>query len=127
MMAGAVPPGTRKALQQRVKAARGDYPWEAVLDTVLAEPVNEARLVQRGLSAQRDWITGPMREPVSRKVRRKSKSLVAWLLSRVIFFVLYTVAAIALLVFLRLRWNSLDVYAIGDALKRAFPQVFGSV
>ena len=124
MMAGLVPPGTLRVLRQRVKAAGGDYPWEVVVDTVLADPIDGHRLLQRGLQAQRDWLSRPPREPIARRVRRKSRSLLAWLLSRVIFFALYTGAAIVLLVLLELRWPQLDISALGDWLRSAFPGVF---
>lgn len=125
MMAGVVPPTTRRALLQRVRKAGGDYPWEAVVDAVLADPVDDTRLLQRGLLAQRDWVSRPEREPVGRRVRRRSRSALAWLLSRVIFFAIYTGAAIVLLVLLELRWPQLDISALGDWLRTTFPAVFG--
>lgn len=125
MMAGVVPPSTRRALQQRVRASGGDYPWEAVIDAVLADPVDDRRLLQKGLQAQRDWVSQPGSEPIARRVRRRGRSALAWLLSRVIFFAIYSVAAIALLVLLELRWPELDISALGDWLRRTFPGVFG--
>jgi hypothetical protein len=126
MMAGAVSPATRRSLQQRVRGAPS-YPWEAVVDTVLADPVDEVRLLERGLAAQRDWVVGSAKAPLGRRLRQRGRSAVAWLLSRVIFFALYTAAAIVLLVLVRWRWPDLDIYVLGEWLRRVFPGVFGHV
>lgn len=103
------------------------YPWQKVVDEVLAEPLPQDA-VMRGLRAHRDWFTRASvttSERVGRTARVASKTALAYVLSRLIFFVIYTGCVVLLLVLAKHRWPGFDVYRILDWLRELLPSVFG--
>ena len=84
LMAGVVPKGTLTALQKKVQAC-ASYPWEWVVDKILQGPMAPEHLVKQGLRAQRDWIIGAGRARPRKRLAVRSKTIFAWLLSRLIF------------------------------------------
>lgn len=136
MMAKTVPPATVQHLQARLYAQPDEYPWQEVVDSVLADPVDPSELLNRGLQTQRDWVlrggatSSPGRSaavarggrPKSLKVR--GKTLLAVAIVRVAFFVLYTAAVIGILILLRHKWPWFDIYRVLEWLRDVLPSVF---
>ncbi len=125
-MAGAVPRKTMNSLQKLVQGARKDYPWESVLDSILESPMASDRLVHQGLLAQRDWIMRGGRETPRKRLAVQGKTILARLMVRTLFFVLYTGAVCALLVLLKQVAPKMDLYIVLNWLQQAFPGVFPS-
>jgi len=123
LMAGAVARPKMSALQRQVRDAGTDYPWETVVDGVLAEPVDPQKLVQQGLRAQRDWILRGGRETPGPSLKSRGKGCVAAMIARALFFVLYTVAVVLLLLAVRHKWPDLDVYRLLEWLYGVFPSI----
>ncbi len=123
-MAGAVPRKTMNSLQKVVQARRKDYPWESVLDSILESPMASDRLVHQGLRAQRDWIMRGGRETPRKRLAVQGKTLLAWLIARTLFFVLFTGAVCALLVLLKQVAPKMDLYIVLNWLQQGFPGVF---
>ncbi|MEZ5965293.1 MAG: hypothetical protein R3F56_15780 [Planctomycetota bacterium] len=127
MMANAIPRKTQDRVRALMAEASQDYPWQRVVDTVLAEPVDEQDLLGRGLRAQRDWfarasVTATAR--AGRAVRVAGKTALAYAISRVIFFTLYTATVILVLVLAKHHWPQFDIYRILDWLRSVLPSVF---
>lgn len=122
LMAGVVPARTLEEIRGDLAARRDGYPWEDVVERILRDPVDRRRLLERGLRAQRDWIArgGAARGRVLRRARVAGKRFLAYLISRAIFFVLYTVAVVALLVLARSRWPDLNIYRIPELAQQWF-------
>ena len=85
-------------------------------------------LLQSALRGQRDWIMRRGREPErpQRRVSSAGQRALAYGLSRAIFFVIYSVAVLALLVLLKHRWPEVDIYVVLDWLKEVFPGFFAA-
>lgn len=122
LMAGMVPARTLEEIRGDMAAKRDGYPWEEVVDRILRDPVDRRRLLERGLRAQRDWIArgGADRGRRMRRVRTAGKRFLAYLLSRAIFFVLYTVAVVVLLVLVQSKWPELNIYRIPELVRQWF-------
>ena len=141
MMAGVVSPSVVQHLQARLYAEPDEYPWEEVVDSVLAEPMARDELVNRGLVGQRNWLLksgrdaapggqavaggGQSRRGRSKTMKVRGKTLLAMMIVRGGFFVIYTFAVVLLLVLLRHKFPSFDIYRILDLLKQLLPSVFG--
>lgn len=127
MMANAVSRRTIDRARAVIAAEPDEYPWERVVDTVLAEPVDTDELLSRGLRAQRDWFARTSVSTtarVGRAARVAGKTALAYVLSRAIFFVVYTVAVIALLLIAKQHWPWADIYRILEWLRDVLPGVF---
>ena len=125
LMAGLVPRQTVQALQQRVRENEQTYPWEEVVDKVLNEPVDDQRLVQQGLRAQRDWLLRAGTRAPGTSVSMRGKVALAFFLSRLLFFGLFTVALVVLLMLIKARWPAIDIYRPLEWLRDVLPGVFG--
>ncbi|MCA8943835.1 MAG: hypothetical protein KDB80_14830 [Planctomycetes bacterium] len=137
MMARTVPADTVQHLQARLYAQPDEYPWEDVVDAVLADPVDPSELLNRGLQGQRDWVlrggaaAAPARpgggartgRPKTLKVR--GKTLVAAAIVRSGFFVLYTAVVVGILILLRHKFPWFDIYRVLEWLREVLPGVFG--
>ena len=125
LLAGAVPGKAFGDARRIIERSGGGYPWEEVNQRVIEDDLEEAQLIRQGLQAQRDWILrggAPGRKRKSLKAR--GKGFVAFVLSRLIFFVFYTVAVVVLLVMLKHHWPQIDVYVALEWLRDTFPTVF---
>lgn len=136
MMAGTVPSHVVDHLQSRLYARPDAYPWDEVVDTILAEPVEPNDLVNKGIISHRNWLlrggrsgqeggrgssSGGRRTP-SLKVR--GKTLLAAAIVKSGFFVIYTATVVMVLVLLRHKFPSFDIYRILDGLREALPSIF---
>ncbi len=125
LMAGTVSRKQLAALRKELLRSPESYPWRETTDAILRVEVDDERLLQQGLRAQRDWVVRGGRETPKPSVKHRSKNFVAYLLSRAIFFVLYTGAVVVLLVLLKAKWPQIDIYAANDWLSGVLPAVFG--
>lgn len=152
MMAGTVPPEVVDHLQARLLAESERYPWEEVVETILAETADPQELVNQGLRAQRDWIArggapGGGAAPVSTapraaaaassqpqagargrrapSLKTRGKTFLAAAIVKGGFAIIYTLAIVLLLVLIRHKYPSLDIYRILEWLRDALPGVFG--
>lgn len=112
LMAGAVSKRTMEQLQRTVQQSQGEFPWQVVTQAVLAEPVDEQRLVQQGLQAQRDWIVRGGRERPGPSVGRRAKGFLARLCAQLLFGVLFATVLVAGLVLLKHKLPDYDIYRL---------------
>lgn len=124
LMAGSVPRRTMKELQRIVNGSDGVYPWDAVLDRALKDPVDQHELVSRGLRAQRDWVWRGGRTDPGKRVRVQAKTFLAGLVVKLLFFVLYTLALVCLLILVEQIWPHLDISRILHFLQERLPGLF---
>lgn len=127
MMANAIPRKTQDRVRSLMSDAAQDYPWQRIVDTVLADPVDAQDVLGRGLRAQRDWfarasVTATAK--AGRAVRVAGKTALAYAIARLIFFTLYTAAVILVLVLAKHHWPQFDIYRILDWLRSVLPTVF---
>ena len=130
LLAGVVPAGTMAELRGEIMSSPEAFPWKAVNERILADPVDAAQLTQAGLRGQRDWIlrTGrPQARPPTRRrsMKVRTKSLVAYLIVRSVFFVVYAAALIVVLILLKHHWSWFDIYSVLDWLRDQQPDVLG--
>lgn len=126
LMGGAVNRSTMKKLQKLVRADGDSYPWEEVVDRVLAEEMAPAELTKTALKSQRDWVVRGGRQTPGKSVRHHAKSLLAKVLAKLIFMVILMACIIVLLVLCKLRWPEIDIYAANEWLAEAWPSGFGT-
>lgn len=127
MMANAVPRKTQDRVRSLMSQGSEDYPWQRVVETVLQDSVDSEDLLGKGLRAQRDWFARasvPMTARAGRAARVAGKTALAYVLARLIFFALYTLAIVALLVLAKHHWPQFDIYRILDWLRSVLPSVF---
>lgn len=124
LMAGSVSRRTMKDLQRIVEKSGQAYPWDAVLDRALEDPVDQHDLVSRGLRAQRDWVFRGGRTNPGKGVRVKAKTFLAALVVKLLFFVLYTLALVCLLVLVEQIWPDMDISRILHFLQDKLPGLF---
>lgn len=123
LLAGAVPRRTLDGLKRTLLASPAEYPWQVVNQVVLAEPVDEQDLAQKGLKAERDWILRGGRETPGKPLSVQVKTLVAKLLTQLIFLFVYTLVVVVLLLLLKHKWPSFDVYRLLAWLYEVFPSL----
>jgi uncharacterized membrane protein len=122
MFAGVVPPKTTSELHRVVEQAGGGeqgYPWEQVVDRVLADPADPEDLVRRSLRAQRDWLAvggGAKKPGLGARASRAGKGFLARAIGRLIAFSMWLVLAVVLLLVLRIRFPEVDIYRLLDLL-----------
>jgi len=124
LMADSVPRGTMKDLRRIVESGDGVYPWDAILERALEDPVDQHELVSRGLRAQRDWVWRGGRTNPKKGMRRKAKTFLAGLVAKLVFLVLYTLALVCLLVLVEQIWPSMDISRILHFLQDKLPGLF---
>lgn len=125
LMAGAVNRSTMKELQKTVQASPASYPWQAVVERVLAEPIDPEELSTQALKSQRDWVVRGGRETPGKGVSYHAKSFVARMVARLIFFGMFVVCAVLVLVLVKARWPEFDIYRLTEWLQRTWPGTFG--
>ena len=125
LMGGTVNRSAMKELQKLVQAESGSYPWEEVVERILAGGASQAEVAQAALKAQRDWIVRGGRQNPGKSLRAHSRSLLARLLARLIFFGVLLASVVILLVLCKLRWPEMDIYAANDWLAATWPDAFG--
>jgi hypothetical protein len=122
LMAGAVSKRTMEQLQRTLQQNPSEFPWQVVTQALLAEPVDEQRLVQQALVAQRDWIVRGGRETPRPGLGHRAKSLLARLCAQLIFGVVYAIVIVVLLLLLEHLNPDLDI----SRVLRWFQQTFGA-
>lgn len=120
LLAGAVPRRTMEQLQRTVQQSAAEFPWQVVIQAVLAEPADPQQLVQQGLAAQRDWILRGGRETPGRSLGTKAKGFLAKLLAQVIFLSLWSLVLWVGMLVLRYAYG-VDLYWILGWLEQQFP------
>jgi hypothetical protein len=100
LMAGTVSKRTMEQLQRTLQQNPSEFPWQVVTQVLLAEPVDEQRLVQQALVAQRDWIVRGGRETPKPGLGYRAKGLLARICAQLIFGVIYAVVIVVLLMLL---------------------------
>jgi hypothetical protein len=121
LLAGAVRPRTLSALQRTVLSSPAEYPWQVVNQVVLAEPAEPGDLAQKALRAHRDWILRGGRETPGKPLSLRAKTLVAKVLAQLIFLAVYSLAVLVLLLLIKHKWPSADVYRLLAWLYEVFP------
>lgn len=96
----------------QVAAATGkEYPWREVLTSLLADSVDEQRMAQQALQAQRDWILRGGRE-TPKSLGRAAKGLLARFVAQLLIFALISLIVIVLLLALKYRFPEFDIYRV---------------
>jgi hypothetical protein len=116
LLAGAVDRRTLETLKSSVQAATGEYPWQLVTRTVLAQKADEQKVVQSALVAQRDWVLRGGRE-TPRSLSMATKGLVARLVAQLIIFTVTAAVVVAALLLLKYRYPEFDIYRILTAIQ----------
>jgi len=124
LMAGTVPRRTMKELQRMVDKSDQVYPWDAILERALTDPVDQNELVNRGLRAQRDWVGRGGRTNPGKGARVQAKTFLATLSAKLVFIVFYTLALVCLLVLVEQIWPHLDISRILHFLQDKLPGLF---
>ena len=124
-MGGTVQRSTIRSLQKEVRSQAKGYPWQSVVDRILAEPVDQEKMVQQALRSQRDWVVRGGRKTPGKGAKHHAKSFVAKLLARLIFMAIFIPVVVVLLVLMRHQWPWCDIYRILDWLAEVWPAVFG--
>ncbi len=119
LMAGAVPKSALDRLRRAAQDAGAEYPWEASTRAILAEPVDAQRLMQQGLTAQRNWILRGGREAPKPGIGMRAKGLLARLCAQLVFGALFTVVLVVGLVAVKYQWPRVDIYVGVDWLATA--------
>lgn len=112
LLAGSVPKGKMEQLRRTVEQSTSEYPWQAVTQAVLADDVEEQRLVQQALVAHRDWILRGGRTAKGPSIARRTKGFVARLMAQLIFGVIFVVVIVAALLLLKYKMPEFDIYRI---------------
>ncbi|MFK7742032.1 MAG: hypothetical protein AB8H80_17075 [Planctomycetota bacterium] len=120
LLAGAVPKPRMEQLRRTVEQSPAEYPWQVVTQAVLAEGVDSQRLVQQGLTAQRDWILRGGRTAKGPSVGRRAKGFLARLVAQLIFGVLFTAVLLAGLIILQHKFEWLNIYEFWPWLRGLF-------
>lgn len=118
LLAGAVPKRTMDQLQ-RAPQSPSEFPWQVVTQAVLAEPVDEQKLLQQGLAAQRDWILRGGRETPGPGLVHHTKSFFAKVVAQLIFAALFTIVLVTILILLKYKMPEFDIYRVLDWFRTA--------
>lgn len=109
LMAGEVSKPKLAQLKITAQASEAEYPWQQITDAILSEEVDEQRLVQRGLAAQRDWVLRGGRVERGPTVTRRAKGFFARLAAQLIFALIFVVVVIVGLLLLEYRFPAWDI------------------
>lgn len=112
LMAGTVSKRTMEQLKRTLQQSPAEFPWQVVTQAVLAEPVDEHKLVEQGLKAQRDWILRGGRETPGPGIGHRTKGLLARLCAQLIFGAIYTVVILVVLLLLKHKVPGFDIYRV---------------
>jgi hypothetical protein len=121
LLAGSVSKKTMETLKRTVVESPAEFPWQVVTQAILAEPIDEQKLVQQGLRAQRDWILRGGREMPGKPVSVRAKTLLAKLLSQMIFLLVLSVILVVALLAVKYRWPDVDIYRALAWLQEVWP------
>ena len=120
LLAGMVSRKTLDQLKRTVEQSPTEYPWQIVTQAVLAEPVDDQKLVQQGLRAQRDWVLRGGRNDPGTPLGVKAKTLLAKVLAQLIFFTVYTGIVCLGLLIAKYLWD-FDLYRALTWVQTNFP------
>lgn len=123
LLAGTVSRKTMEQLQRTVQQSPSEYPWQVVTQAILAEPVDEQKLVQQGLRAQRDWLLRGGRETPGKPVSVQAKTFVARLLVQTITVAIVAVLLVVALLILKHKFPAFDIYAVLTWVQQTFPNL----
>lgn len=112
LMAGTVSKAKMEQLRRTVEQNTAEFPWQDVTQAVLAEEVDEQRLVQQGLAAQRDWILRGGRTAKGPSITHRTKGFVARLTAQLIFGAIFVVVILVALLVLKFKLPDWDIYRI---------------
>lgn len=119
LLAGAVPKRTMDQLRRTLQQSPSEFPWQVVTQAVLAEPVDEQKLLQQGLAAQRDWILRGGRETPGPGLVHHTKSFFAKVVAQLIFAALFTIVLVTILILLKYKMPEFDIYRVLDWFRTA--------
>ncbi|MEY3160220.1 MAG: hypothetical protein RIT25_211 [Planctomycetota bacterium] len=125
LMAGMVPRKTLQSVQRMAVESTGEYPWRAVHEAVLADPVDPQELLRRGLLAERDWVARGGRETPGPGLKRRAKGFVAKVLAQLIVFAITLALAVVVLLLVKYRWPEMDVYRVLEMVRPFLPDGTG--
>jgi hypothetical protein len=111
-MAGTVSKAKMEQLRRTVEQSGADFPWQVITQTVLAEDVDEQRLVQQGLVAQRDWILRGGRTARGPSITHRTKGFVARMTAQLIFGAIFVAVILIALLVLKYKDPEFDIYRI---------------
>ena len=120
LLGGGVPRSTMTQLQKLARENVGDYPWRDVTKRMLAEPIDEQRLVQQALLQQRDWIWRGGRETPGPGIGYRTKGFFAKLVAQTIFLSIWALVLAVTLLALKHKFG-FDLYQVLDFLYATFP------
>jgi hypothetical protein len=120
LMAGSVSKPTMVQMRRVAEQSDGPYPWQEITQGLLAEDVDEQRLVQQGLTAQRDWILRGGRQNKAPGIGRRAKGMVATLLAQLIFVTILAVLILISLLILKYKLPEWDIYRITEWVQDLF-------
>jgi hypothetical protein len=112
LLAGTVSKGTMQQLRRTLEQSPSEFPWQASTQAILAEPVDEQRLVQQGLAAQRDGVLRGGRTAPGPGVVRRTKGFVARVMAQLVFGLCYSLVIIAALLLLKYKLPDFDIYRV---------------
>jgi hypothetical protein len=119
LLAGAVPKRTMDQLRRTLQQSPSEFPWQVVTQAVLAEPVDEQKLLQQGLAAQRDWILRGGRETPGPGLVHHTKSFFAKVVAQLIFAALFAIVLVTILILLKYKMPEFDIYRVLDWFRTA--------
>lgn len=120
LLAGTVSKATMQQLRRTLEQSPAEFPWQVITQAILAEPVDAQRLVQQGLTAQRDWILRGGRTAPGPTLVRRAKGLLARIVAQLIFGVLYALVIVAGLLLLKFKFPDFDIYRVLTWVQQLF-------
>lgn len=109
LMAGAVSKPKMAQLKIQAQQDESQYPWQAITQSILSEQVDDQRLVQQGLAAQRDWVLRGGRLAPGPTVARRAKGFFARLAAQLVFAVIFVVVLVVALLLLEYKFPACDI------------------
>ena len=114
LMAGTVSRRTFEGLQRTVAASPAEYPWQVVTKVVLSEPVDDQKVLQQALRAQRDWVLRGGREQPGKSAATHAKTFLAKLIAQLLFAALFGLVLVVGLLVVKYKWPEMDIYRLLD-------------
>ena len=115
MFAGVVPGPRRSEVAKLAReAGDGGYPWQAIADRVVADPMRPDELVQRSLVAQRNWVAQNSKPSVGKQLARANKTVLAWIIGRSIATLIWFVMFVLVALLVKIRFPAADLYHVLD-------------
>lgn len=122
LLGGGVQRSTMTQLQKLARDNVGDYPWRDVTRRILAEPIDEQRLVQQALVQQRDWIWRGGRETPGPGIGYRTKGFFAKLVAQTIFLSIWALVLAVTLLALKHKFG-FDLYQVLEFFYSTFPSL----